>query len=228
MEDEDRASWAEPLLGERLRSLRQLRDWSQEDVANRMRSAGFTWRQSTVAKTEAADRPIRVNEAAALAEIFGSDLGELLKPDQHPLLVRLRQGMSVLGDVERRAYDAEQAHAEAVDLMRFTQRRVAALEALAGYVTDRPNADPREGIAKVVESYHTKDEWKVLLLEAGFDRDAVEQAHAELKRLVGPDPAYGRLPSEDWFQRDGRLIAEFLVHASGEEGGGDGEHQEAP
>ncbi len=40
--------------------------------------AGFGWRQTTVAKAEAAERPIRLNEVAALAQIFGIEIADLL------------------------------------------------------------------------------------------------------------------------------------------------------
>lgn len=61
-----------------MKSLRIARGWPQQELATRMSDEGFSWRQTTVAKTEAADRPIRVNEAAALAGIFGITLNDLL------------------------------------------------------------------------------------------------------------------------------------------------------
>lgn len=43
-----------------------------------MSDRGFSWRQTTVAKTEAADRPIRINEAQGLAIVFGITVNDLL------------------------------------------------------------------------------------------------------------------------------------------------------
>lgn len=51
---------------------------SQEALALAMREAGFPWRQTTAAKTEAGDRPVRVNEASALAQVFDVPLVDLL------------------------------------------------------------------------------------------------------------------------------------------------------
>ncbi|MFE9256040.1 helix-turn-helix domain-containing protein [Streptomyces sp. NPDC006879] len=68
----------EKALGEALRSLRTARGMSQEDVATMMSRSGFSWRQTTVAKTEGGSRPVRVNEAAALALCFGVSVNELL------------------------------------------------------------------------------------------------------------------------------------------------------
>jgi hypothetical protein len=45
-----------------------------------MNMAGFNWRQTTVAKAEAAERPIRLNEVAEVATIFGVELTDLLDP----------------------------------------------------------------------------------------------------------------------------------------------------
>lgn len=62
-------SW-ERRFGEAVRTWRTDRKWSQEDVAERLRYQGFEMHQTTVAKIERGARPLRVAEAAALAEIF--------------------------------------------------------------------------------------------------------------------------------------------------------------
>jgi transcriptional regulator with XRE-family HTH domain len=71
----------EQLAGEEVRRLRKGRGWSQDDVARRMSAAGFTtWHQSTVGRTETAERPLRLNESVALAGLFGVSLTRLLEP----------------------------------------------------------------------------------------------------------------------------------------------------
>ncbi|MDO2969379.1 helix-turn-helix domain-containing protein [Mycobacteroides abscessus] len=57
-------------FGEALRSWRQERGWSQEDIADRLRRQGFEMHQTTVAKIERGARPLRIAEAAALVEVF--------------------------------------------------------------------------------------------------------------------------------------------------------------
>lgn len=47
---------------------------SQEAVAGEMRDRGFNWRQTTVAKSEAADRPILFSEIVALAGIYRREI----------------------------------------------------------------------------------------------------------------------------------------------------------
>ena len=77
---------AEQVLGKRVAELRQARGWSQDELARRMTDAGFHWRQTTVAKTEKADRPVRVNEAATLMQLFGVDIDYLVTSHQSPVL----------------------------------------------------------------------------------------------------------------------------------------------
>jgi hypothetical protein len=45
-----------------------------------MKASGYNWLQSTVGKTEAAQRPLLLNELAALAEIFGVPVTQFLEP----------------------------------------------------------------------------------------------------------------------------------------------------
>ena len=61
----------EQLAGQQLRRLRLARDWTQEEVARRMRAAGYaSWHQTTIAKIEGAQRPLRVRELVALAGVL--------------------------------------------------------------------------------------------------------------------------------------------------------------
>jgi transcriptional regulator with XRE-family HTH domain len=60
----------ETAFGEKVRQWRRARNWSQEDLAERLRQQGFEMHQTTVAKIERGTRPLRVAEAAAIATIF--------------------------------------------------------------------------------------------------------------------------------------------------------------
>lgn len=86
-------SW-EKRFGEVVRGWRQDRNWSQEDVAERLRHQGFEMHQTTVAKIERGARPLRVAEATALAEVFGMPIMavfELSLPQDHPGELELRR-----------------------------------------------------------------------------------------------------------------------------------------
>ncbi|MGY1730642.1 helix-turn-helix domain-containing protein [Geodermatophilus sp. SYSU D01045] len=69
---------AEQRMGRRVRLLRTARGWSQERLAEVMTEHGTPWRQATVARVELAQRPVRVNEAAALAQVFDVELPFLI------------------------------------------------------------------------------------------------------------------------------------------------------
>ena len=62
----------EVALGCRVRAQRTARGWSQQRLADEVNAFApeFGWRQSTVAKTEQAARPIRVDELVALARVL--------------------------------------------------------------------------------------------------------------------------------------------------------------
>lgn len=68
---------------ETLIDLREERGWSQSELARRMVDAGWPkYTQMTVSRTEKGERPIRLNEAESLAEVFGIDLYNLWIPRQ--------------------------------------------------------------------------------------------------------------------------------------------------
>lgn len=55
-------------IGRNLASLRG--GMSQRELATRMRAAGFKWSHLTVASVERGDRPLRLSEASAIAELL--------------------------------------------------------------------------------------------------------------------------------------------------------------
>lgn len=81
MEDSPEANVVRTLedgLGKVLKSAREGRGFSQESVARQMAEFGHSWRQTTVAKTEAGQRPIRVNEVASLAMVLSFPVESLI------------------------------------------------------------------------------------------------------------------------------------------------------
>jgi transcriptional regulator with XRE-family HTH domain len=68
----------EGIAGRELRRLREARRWSQEETARRMSAYGYCWHQTMIAKTEAAERPLRLNELAAMCNLFGVTPADLL------------------------------------------------------------------------------------------------------------------------------------------------------
>lgn len=70
----DPESWA----GSRFRELRNERGWSQQDVADHMKAFGYSWSQATMTRLEAATRPVRLNEVADLAALYGLKVSDFL------------------------------------------------------------------------------------------------------------------------------------------------------
>ncbi|MGI5325528.1 helix-turn-helix domain-containing protein [Actinomadura nitritigenes] len=124
----------EKTLGETLKRLRVARGMSQEDIAQMMNMAGFTWRQTTVAKTEGGSRPVRVNEAAALALCFGVSVNDLLgttaeTPQQVKIESAYRATFSAsistrlrAGEAQRQAEAARREYEESIRDLREMER----------------------------------------------------------------------------------------------------------
>ena len=66
---------------ERLRSERVRRDWSQSDVAKMLSDKGIDGiYPTTIAKIEAGDRAVRIDELLAIADLFEVSLDGLRRP----------------------------------------------------------------------------------------------------------------------------------------------------
>lgn len=62
-----------------VRRLREQRRLSQAELARRMKAQGLSWHQVTVGRTESGTRPLRLDEAIALAAIFEVELPVLYR-----------------------------------------------------------------------------------------------------------------------------------------------------
>jgi transcriptional regulator with XRE-family HTH domain len=68
----------EERAGKALRQLRLAQGWSQGEVAVRMTAYGHDFHQTSIAKVEAAQRPLRVRELADFAALYGVAVQDLL------------------------------------------------------------------------------------------------------------------------------------------------------
>jgi transcriptional regulator with XRE-family HTH domain len=159
----------EELAGEELRRLRLARRWSQEEVARRMTASGHgNWHQTTVGKTEAAARPLRLDEAVALAGLFGVPVTQLIAPItlkaeeiEAELSTMEERWAKVVADHQaaqgehdkavRAAHEAQMAAAEAANELGRFQARLHYLAGLRAILQGEP-VDP-EMYAKITEQY---------------------------------------------------------------------------
>lgn len=89
-------------LRERIRSERERREWSQAELANMLSDKGIHGiYPTTVAKLESGDRAIRVDELAAIADLFSVSVDALL--GRNPASGDLVWVMSQLNDLARRS-----------------------------------------------------------------------------------------------------------------------------
>lgn len=69
---------AERRIGRNLRRIREALELTQQDVAERLREKGHRFHQTQIAKIERGERPLRVNEWLAIAEVLKIDAHELM------------------------------------------------------------------------------------------------------------------------------------------------------
>ena len=72
---------------------RTARHLTRAALAKAVQALGYNWLQTTVAKTEAAERPLRLNEATALAGVLGIETEYLLLSPPLTGLLDVSQGI---------------------------------------------------------------------------------------------------------------------------------------
>jgi transcriptional regulator with XRE-family HTH domain len=71
--------WIDTRFGKRIQTERDRRGWSQVEMAKMLSDRGIQpMHSTTVAKIEAGDRSVRINEAAGIADLFELSLDSLL------------------------------------------------------------------------------------------------------------------------------------------------------
>lgn len=67
------------IFGRRVERLRERNGWSQTELARKMKERGFdAFHQTTISRVEKGERPVRLGEAVAFADIFGRPLESML------------------------------------------------------------------------------------------------------------------------------------------------------
>lgn len=71
--------WADEQFGKTVKAQREQRGWSQADMAKMLSDKGIQpMHPTTVAKIEAGDRSVRINEAVGIADLFEVSIDSLL------------------------------------------------------------------------------------------------------------------------------------------------------
>src|SRR5579859_7645640 len=153
----------ERILAAQARAYREKLGMTQAEVAREMSARGPAMRQSTIAKIEGGQRPVRVNEAVMLAAVLRVPLADLLagpgQQDRGDALAAARdEEREMLGQLlqagrrfeEHRAAHAyaEQAMHEAAAHVELAQARYAEARARAGALAAAANEEGEPGVAR--------------------------------------------------------------------------------
>ncbi len=126
----DQKSSVEKRFGVHLRTLRTDMGITQRELAQRMTVRGFSWLQSTVTKTEAGERPLRLDEFVAACEVLdqepGPVLGSLITGDGDKLRRRLLERAVEMG--QRKVDQLRHEEATAAHELHELYERLAALD----------------------------------------------------------------------------------------------------
>ena len=108
--------WADDQLGKRIKDLREGKQWSQPQLAEKLADRKTPMHATTIAKIEAGTRSVRINEAVALAEIFDVTVDGLLgrsTPDNSALVFEL---VALLGHARDVTYWIDKARTDSLDI----------------------------------------------------------------------------------------------------------------
>lgn len=144
----------ERMFGDALRAARRESGLSQSSVADQMRARGFTrFDQSKVSGIEKGSRPLRMNEAVALARILGADL----------------LGMFVASIAEDRSHAESAVIAERLAYSRLVRATGRVQELIAG--RDRIDSQLAEAQEQLAEAEWDWQQARRQLAEAAEDPD---------------------------------------------------------
>ena len=174
----------EEQAGKALRELRLARNWSQQETAARMRAYGYDFHQTTIAKIEAAQRPLRVRELSDFAALYGVEVQELVYPAARTLPEVEQEIVDVTARLDEAqtaaamaAQDVEATRAAARDAERAHQAAQANLAVLSGRL-DALAAD-REKLARFNPAG-----------DSGYEKAGIREGRGTLKNapsLAVPD-----------------------------------------
>ena len=146
--------------GRALRRLRLSRNWSQEEVAGRMKAYGYDFHQTMIAKIEAAQRPLRVRELAHFAALYGVEVQDLIYPPT-----------GSLHEVEQEIEELEARQAHALGRLESAVRVLAELHSALHQAQNQYEDATRETAILEGRLVTLREEHKALI-NWGFDEES--------------------------------------------------------
>ena len=159
--------WTDAEFGKRVRAERELRGWSQAEMAKMLDANGIQpMHPTTIAKIEAGDRSVRINEAFGIADLFRLPIEVLVGrapdrqsdqkyavralvtgADRSARQVRDAAGTLLKGLHDMAKFDFEgraSLEADGKRAVRALDEAYAALTAIAEYMPPAPEAEESE------------------------------------------------------------------------------------
>ncbi len=158
-----------------MQRLRVERGLTQADLAQQLRDRGLALHQQTVARIEAGQRSIRLNEALVIADALGSDINRMVTPeDERKAWRKMEDGRQALGRINTWAYRFVSTRWEIASLLdgEVTPKIRAAAEAWLG----EHDADAAEHAARSGKATFDED-------MAGYFR-AKEQSDEDVRAYL--------------------------------------------
>jgi transcriptional regulator with XRE-family HTH domain len=121
-------------VGENIQRLRKTKGMSQADLARALTARGFPFQQQGVLKLEGGTRPLRLEEALAIAEIFDAPPGLLLDAPANAATatVQLMQVMADITETKQRIADHERNLKDLEAVKADIERRLEEMGATQG------------------------------------------------------------------------------------------------
>lgn len=128
----------------RLKSERERRDWSQADMANLLSEKGIAVHPTTIAKIEAGDRAVRVDELNAIADLFGTSVDALLgrSPAGSDLVWFASRLLSLARNTAESVGNVSESIADELQEVRY----------YAEFDADGPEAEKVDGLCRATET----------------------------------------------------------------------------
>ncbi|MBA9002037.1 helix-turn-helix domain-containing protein [Thermomonospora cellulosilytica] len=110
---------------------------SQTELAKRMAELDLSWHQMTVARTESGERPLRLDEALALANIFQIPLDSLMRPVDENIQREYEAILRMVHHIEEKANAVEEKIAASHARLERTRREYEKVKMQAEEMTRR-------------------------------------------------------------------------------------------
>ncbi|MFI0484859.1 helix-turn-helix transcriptional regulator [Actinomadura sp. 9N215] len=173
-----------------MQRLREARKMTQTDLAKELQRFGLRFHQQTVQRVEAGERPVRLNEAYVIAQIFDVDLRSMTmsgSPADRDMLYavdRLRRGSGGTAQAITEVLWEWIEDVESLGLAVSERLQIS---------PDKPDEIARWGLAWV---------WKVLWTHEGFTNvmENLIQLEGEPARMHPEDPSEATIPTPDVIQ----------------------------